>query len=35
VAAIRTKGLNLPLTVAVAIQASGKSTFIRKQFRGC
>jgi hypothetical protein len=35
VAAIPTKGLNLPLRVTVAVQASGKSTFLRKQFRGC
>src|SRR5262249_41961938 len=35
VAAIPTKGLNLPLKIAVAIQASGKSTFVRTQHRGC
>jgi hypothetical protein len=35
VAAIPTKGLSLPLRVTAAIQASGKSTFLRQQFRGC
>jgi hypothetical protein len=34
-ATIPTKNLQLPLKLAVAIQASGKTTFLRKQFRGC
>lgn len=34
-AAVPTKGLHLPLEVAAAIQTSGKSTFLRKQYRGC